>query len=101
TGHISVGLSTVSHLSLLPRALDAFRARYPEVFLDFAEGPFPTMEAALKDGNLDFYVGPLPETALSKELTLEKLFDNERVILARKGHPLAAATSLRDLVDAG
>ena len=49
---------------------------------------------------LDFYVGPLPETALPKDLTAEKLFDNNRVILARKGHPLAKARSLRDLVDA-
>lgn len=101
TGRINVGLSTVSHIALLPRALDMFRARYPEVFLDFAEGLFPTMEAALKDGNLDFYVGPLPETRLAKDFAVEKLFDNERVILARKGHPLARAESLRELVDAG
>lgn len=101
TGRISVGLSTVSHIALLPRALDMFRARYPEVFLDFAEGLFPTMEAALKDGNLDFYVGPLPETQLPKDFAVEKLFDNERVILARQGHPLARAQSLRELVDAG
>lgn len=101
TGRVSVGLSTVSHLALLPRALDAFRARYPDVFLDLAEGLFPTMESALKDGNLDFYVGPLPETSLPKDFVVEKLFDNERVILARTGHPLAGARSLRDLVDAG
>lgn len=101
TGRISVGLSTVSHIALLPRVLDTFRARYPEVFLDLVEGLFPTMESALKDGNLDFYVGPLPETQLPQEFAVEKLFDNERVILARKGHALARATSLRELVDAG
>jgi LysR family transcriptional regulator, regulator of abg operon len=100
TGRVSVGLSTVSHIALLPRALDTFRGRYPEVFLDFAEGLLPTMETALKDGNLDFYVGPLPETQLPKEFAVEKLFDNERVVLARKNHPLAHATSLRELVDA-
>lgn len=100
TGRISVGLSTVSHIALLPRALDMFRARYPEVFLDLAEGLLPTMEAALKDGNLDFYVGPLPETQLPKDFAVEKLFDNERVILARKNHPLAHANSLRELADA-
>ena len=31
---------------------------------------------------------------------MEKLFDNTRVILGRKGHPLAKARSLRDLVGA-
>jgi len=69
-------------LALLPRALDAFRVRYPDVFLDIAEGLFPTMEIALKDGNCDFYVGPLPETSLPKDFVVEKLFDNERVIFA-------------------
>ena len=100
TGRVCVGLSTVSHLALLPRSLATFRVRYPEVFLDLAEGLFPTMEAALKDGKLDFYVGPLPETQLPKDFVVEKLFDNERVILARNGHPLAGARSLKDLVDA-
>lgn len=100
TGRVCVGLSTVSHLALLPHALSAFRQRYPDVFLDMAEGLFPTMEGALKDGNLDFYVGPLPETPLSKDFVVERLFENERVVLARKGHPLADARSLRELVDA-
>lgn len=100
TGRVSVGLSTVSHLALLPSALNSFCARYPEVFLNVAEGVFPIMEAALKEGELDFYVGPLPETPMPKELVVEKLFDNSRVILSRNGHPLAAARSLRELVDA-
>ena len=34
------------------------------------------------------------------ELRVEKLFDNTRVILGRKGHPLAQAKSLRELADA-
>ena len=51
---------------------------------------------ALLDGSMDFYVGPAP-ARVPGELRVEKLFDNTRVILGRKGHPLAQAKSLREL----
>ena len=60
-GRVAVGLSTVSHLALLPRALADFRARFPEVMLDISEGLYPTMEIPLTTGKLDFYIGPLPD----------------------------------------
>jgi DNA-binding transcriptional LysR family regulator len=37
-GRISVCLGLLPHLTLLPRALKAFRARYPDVRLDITEG---------------------------------------------------------------
>jgi LysR family transcriptional regulator, regulator of abg operon len=100
TGQVNVALSTVSHLALLPRALAAFRKRFPDVLINIEEALYPNIEIALLTGKLDFYVGPLPETELPRDLSSEKLFDNKRVILARKGHPLAKARSLRDLVNA-
>jgi len=100
TGRVSIALSTVPHLALLPRALQPFRARFPDVFLHVAEGLFPSVEPALKDGSIDFYVGPLTEQPLDKRLAVEILFENTRVILGRKGHPLARAKSLKDLADA-
>ena len=48
---------------------------------------------------MDCYFGPAPNE-VAPELTAEKLFDNTRLIVGRKGHPLAHAGSLRDLVDA-
>lgn len=100
TGRVAVGLSTVSHLALLPGTLRAFRNRYPDVLLDVSEGLYPNIHTMLDDGLIDFYVGPLPETPLSKDYLIEKLFENERVVLARIGHPLVSAKSLADLVDA-
>ncbi|HEY0747102.1 MAG TPA: LysR substrate-binding domain-containing protein [Steroidobacteraceae bacterium] len=100
TGRVTVGLSTVSHIALLPRSLQTFRTRYPDVLLDIEESLYPNIEIALITGKLDFYVGPLPETPLPKDLAAEKLFDNKRVVLARKGHALSGARSLRELVDA-
>lgn len=100
TGRVSFALSSAAQIALFPHALQAFRRRYPDVTLDVQDGLFPIIERPLKDGDLDFYVGPLPETAPAKEFIVEKLFDNTRVILGRRGHPLAKARHLSDLVGA-
>lgn len=99
-GQVSVALSTAAQIALFPDALAAFRRRYPEVVLSIRDGLFPGVEAKLKDGELDFYVGPLPEYPPSDELRIETLFENARVVLARRGHPLAGARSLADLAGA-
>ena len=98
-GRVCVCLSSAPHMALLPHVLRPFRARYPNVTLEIIDAVFPLVEARLKNGNVDCYVGPTPER-VSEELQVEKLFDNMRVILCRKGHPLAQARSLRALVDA-
>ncbi len=100
SGQLRVCLSTASHIALLPATLAPFRKRYPKVKLDIIESLFSTTEAALKDGTIDCYIGPLAEDSLTSDLLAEKLFDNQRVVLGRKGHPLAAATSLSELIDA-
>ena len=99
-GSVVAGLSMVPHVALLPKALRPFRERYPQVRLHVIEGSYLTVEAQLRDGSIDFYIGPQPGRALSGDLLQEKLFDNTRMVLARHGHPLAKARSLRDLADA-
>ena len=98
-GRVAMCLSTVAHIALLAPALGPFRQRYPQVHLDVHDGLYPSAEPALKDGSLDCYIGPPPE-ALPSEFAAEKLFDNTRVILCRKGHPLRNARSLRELAKA-
>lgn len=100
TGTVSIGLSTAPHVALLPRVLGPFQRRYPDVRLRIVEGLFHAVEADIRNGSIDFYVGPLSEDRLGGDYVGEKLFDNQRVVLSRRGHPLEAATSLADLVDA-
>jgi LysR family transcriptional regulator of abg operon len=100
SGNVTAAMSIVPHLAILPHILRPFHARYPNVELHPIEGLYPTVESRLKDGSADFYVGPPPERNLAPELSLEKLFDNHRKIFCRKGHPLAGATTLRELADA-
>ena len=98
-GNIAAAMSIVPHLANAPHILRPFRKRYPNVELLLIEGLYPTVESRLKDGSIDFYVGPPPEQKMAPELISELLFENERKIFCRKGHPLAGAKSLRELAN--
>lgn len=95
-GHIRMCLSTVAHMALLPNVLGPFSQRFPHVTLEIIDAVLPRVDKELKDGTLDLYIGPT-YGRLSGDLSAEKLFDNQRVVLCRKGHPLANATSLAEL----
>ena len=99
-GSIAMALSIAPHIALLPKALGPFRALYPSVRLRVIEGIYPTLEGGLRDGSIDFYVGPEPGAPAPSELLQEVLFENTRIVLGRRGHPLARATSLAELADA-
>ncbi|AMM18781.1 LysR family transcriptional regulator (plasmid) [Burkholderia sp. PAMC 28687] len=99
-GTVVVCLSSLSNVELLPAVLVPFRKRYPLVRLRIIEGVYPLVETRLRDGTVDFYVGPAPQGGLPSDLVSEKLFDNTRIVLARKGHPLGSAKCLAELTDA-
>jgi DNA-binding transcriptional LysR family regulator len=86
-------------LALLPAAIQSFSASHPQVQVRLIEGVFPTIEQRLMDGQLDFYVGPPPEE-LPRSLRSELYFKNERVVVARKDHPLGKVRSLKALTAA-
>ncbi len=99
-GSVSIGLSTASHIALLPRVIGPFEKRFPQVKLHISEGLFPSNERDLLDGVMDFYVGPLAGISHPPEIIVEQLFTNRRLVFARRGHPLAKSTSLRELTGA-
>jgi DNA-binding transcriptional LysR family regulator len=98
-GYVTVGLSIAAHLWLLPKAIEPFRRRFAGIHLHIIEGFYPTLEQGLQDGSVDFYVGPDPGQKLPRTLRKEPLFAGRRTVLCRTRHPLARATSLKELVD--
>ncbi len=100
TGKVSAGLSSAVFLSLVPGVYQAFRSAFPDALLSLTEGLFPALEPRLKDGSLDFYIGPRPLGELDTSYDLQLLFRNTRLAVCRQGHPLAQASSLRDLLAA-
>lgn len=99
-GTLTAGLSIMPHVGLLPHVLPEFRRRYPKVKLKLIEGLFPDLEGRLRNGALDFFIGASPRQAPAPGLLSTLLFENTRVVVGRKGHPLARAGSLKDLQDA-
>ena len=96
-GQMTIGLSIAAHLRLLPRALRSFRERHPKVRLHIIEGFYPTLAPGLQDGSVDFYIGPDPGLRLPTVFRKEVLLSGERAVLCRARHPLANATSLKEL----
>ena len=99
-GTVSVALSIMPHLGMLPDALPVFRRTYPKVTLNLTESLLPAVEGALRDGSLDFYLGAAPRLKPAPGLALQHLCDNTRVVVCRKGHPLARVRSLKALAGA-
>ncbi len=99
-GSLVIGLSVVAHLGIAGSVLPPFNKRYPRVRLRIIEGFLPTLDKDLRQGLIDLFVGPVPDGTQSGDLQYTPLFENKRVVVARKGHPLVKATSLADLSDA-
>ena len=92
TGEVSVALSTATIMSIMPRAMREFRRHYPDAIVKVHESFFQPIEKELLNGRIDLYVGPLDSIRSAPQFAVEQLFDNHRLIVGRRGHPLAAAT---------
>ena len=101
TGSVTVAFSLASTIALLPGVLTSFYKRFPDAKVKTSETLFPPIESDLLDGKLDVYIGALDDlTPISPRLVVEELFDNQRVIVARRDHPLMQATSIHELNNA-
>ncbi|RQR47367.1 LysR family transcriptional regulator [Burkholderia sp. Bp9126] len=100
TGSVAAAVTPAAAVTILPDAFRAFRRRFPVARVSLIEG-FPGVALPrLHDGSLDFAVAVVVPELLAAEFDHAELYSSRSRIVARKGHPLAAATSLADLVDA-
>lgn len=97
TGEINVAVSTTAVVALMPTAVARLHQRYPDILVHLSERFFEPVATEVRSGQIDFYVGPVDPKSVARDFLVEKLFDNQRYIFARKGHPLAQAKSLADL----
>lgn len=100
TGEVAIAMSTASSMSVLPKALTEFRKRYPDAVLKVSESFFGPVERDLLSGRIDFYVGPFDASSTADSFIVEKLFDNTRLVVARRGHALAGVSRYADLAEA-
>jgi len=102
TGRLAIGSAPGPALGLLPAALPRLRERWREAAISIQDVSPAEVLPALREGRLDFAlsvpIGPL--STPGPECTVESLYRNAARIIARRGHPLAAATSLAGLAGA-
>ena len=99
-GTITVGCSSAALLTFVPQIIERFQLRYPQIRIKLLEGSLPMLEGEIRDGLIDLYYGPVANGFVDSSLIMDLLFENERMIIGRKGHPLRHATQLADLVGA-
>ncbi|MDD2544734.1 MAG: LysR family transcriptional regulator [Burkholderiaceae bacterium] len=97
-GTLSIGVTPWVSLSILPGALQRFRALRPNVRLDVSES-LGSRHQGLHDGSLDIVIGMPPARPWSSSFFVRDLFVSGLAVVARQGHPLARCTSLRALAE--
>ncbi|MDR6266888.1 MULTISPECIES: LysR substrate-binding domain-containing protein [Rhodobacterales] len=98
-GEVRVAMSAISTFALMPPAVKSFRRAHPKAILKITESFYAPIESQLLNGEIDFFVGPFSDPGRGSRVMSEMLFKNERVVIVRKGHPLAQISTIRDLGD--
>ncbi len=86
-GQVVLGMIGTAGRWIVPLLLEATREAYPHVSLRIVEGANSTLIPQLVSGTLD--LATLASPVLSSELSLSELFEEDLVVVAELGHPLA------------
>ena len=86
---IRVGILPTAATRLFPRVALRFRERHPETLLKIETGPHSYLLRLLRDGEIDLMIGRMPVAGEMAGLAFEHLYEEEIVLVARAGHPMA------------
>lgn len=86
---IVVGAMPLSRARILPAAVARFLRRHPKVHIAIAEGARVELVDRLRNGMIDMMIGALRQPLVEPDLAQTALFEDEPIIVARTGHPLA------------
>lgn len=98
---LRVGVAPAAALLYGPTVEDTWRRHEPEGLLQLVGGTAPELLSALSLGDLDLVIAPRPRRLRAEGLQHQVLHTSLPTVYARVGHPLSAATSLRDIEQAG
>jgi DNA-binding transcriptional LysR family regulator len=97
-GSLSVAIAPASTMQLAPMVFEDFRRKCPAVKLHITEGIWPSVAEPLRNGTIDLAVSPVLDEISRTELAVEKLLAVPMAVVVRPKHPMAGATSLKDLL---
>jgi len=95
---IALGLSIDPALRLASTVLNDFRGKNPEVALHVTQSVSSDLLLQLRDNRIEVALMRLPAGLPREDLQVDMLYQGRPAILARTGHPLAAAKSVQDLI---
>ena len=89
SGSLRIGVLPTVATRFLPQVVLRFRALRPEIMLSAETGPHFHLMRLLREGAVDLVVGRLPGASEMAGLSFDHLYEDEVVLTARAGHPLA------------
>jgi DNA-binding transcriptional LysR family regulator len=98
-GQVDIGVSPAPSITLVPAVLPEFRRRYPDARLHVTHGLSHSLLPAVRAGQLDVAITPVPQSFDGTGLQVIPLFPTRPSIEGRRGHPHAHATSITELQD--
>jgi LysR family transcriptional regulator, pca operon transcriptional activator len=93
-GTVALGVLPTVATALLPPALAAFRAQWPDVSVRVWTGSNSQLLERLKSGDADFIVGRLSEPDSMPGMSFEQLYREPLAVVVRAGHVLVHETCL-------
>lgn len=97
---LSIGLSPLAGLRVLPEAFVKFRSAMPEVVVDFYQQDTMTLLDGLRTGRLDFALAGFSEAPADPFINSTQLASYPAAFAIRRGSPLAGSTTFAQLQDA-
>jgi DNA-binding transcriptional LysR family regulator len=88
-GDLRIGATPVAAFSLLPVVLARFKKSRPHLRVTVSDGMGEGLLRGLRQGDLDFVFGRIYDAIDPREFSVDVLFDDSLVVVARRGHPLA------------
>lgn len=88
-GTIRVGVLPTVATRFFPRVVLRFCELRPDIVLAVETGPHFYLMRLLREGGIDLMIGRLPGASEIAGLTFEHLYEEDVVLVARAGHPMA------------
>ena len=98
-GSVSIGVTPLVALTVLPHAVAAFRKKFKNVRLHVVEGLEGITLPGIRQGKLDFGIMIIAGDHVGEDLAFERWFRARNVVAMRESHPQAKARKLLELVD--
>lgn len=96
-GVVAFGASPQTSMLIVPEALEQFSKRFPRARVRILEGVSTALVPLVRDETLDFCISMRPAHKPDAAIRFRPMLKQELVVAGRRHHPLAGATSLRQL----